>query len=316
MNIVRFYNQNRRKIWRAILIIASFIILIRLLNYLSIRSTNDKDNKFQVSNEQSKMNEVSSNSTATSNTSGVNGGKISDNDIRSTQDVLDRFFGYCNKQDLNNAYAMLTDECKSLIYPNISLFKSNYYDNIFGGHIKMYSFENWNGNIYKVTIEDDILSTGRVSSDADKKIDYVTIIDNKLNISTYIKSKEINKQSNSNGISVLVKSKNVFMDYEEYHILVKNNTSNTILLGNIRDSRSIVLQDSNKVKYGVYNTELVERLLQVDPGLTTELKLKFFSSYVTSKEIDCLIFEKVNMNFIRNSNNEGTFETIYAKIEE
>lgn len=316
MNIVRFYNQNRRKIWRAILIIASFIILIRLLNFLSIRSANDKDNSFLVSNEQTRMNGVASNSTAISNTSGVSGGKISDKDIRSAQDVLDKFFGYCNKEDLNNAYAMLTDECKALIYPNVGLFKSNYYDNIFGGHTKMYSFENWNKDIYKVTIEDDILSTGRVSSEEDKKIDYVTIVDNKLNISTYIMSKEINKQSNSNDISVLVKSKNVFMDYEEYDVFVKNNTNNTILLGNVGDSRSIVLQDSNKVKYGVYNTELAQRLLQVDPGLTTELKLKFFSSYVSSKKIDYLIFEKVNMNYNRISNEEGVFKTIYARVGE
>ena len=311
MNIVRFYNQNRRKIWRAILIIASFIILIRLLNYLATRNANDEDNRIKVSSGQTKVNNVPSNVAATSGDSGVTGDKVSSDDIKNTQDVLDKFFGFCNKKDLNNAYAMLTDKCKELLYPSVSLFKSNYYDNIFGGQIKMYSFENWSGDIYKVTIEDDILSTGKVSLESDKKNDYVTIVDDKLNISTYIESKDINKQTNSKDISILVKSKNVYMDYEEYHVFVKNNTSNTILLGDVRNSKSIVLQDSNKVKYGVYNTELVQRLLQVDAGMTTELNLKFFSSYVTDKEINSLIFENVNMNY----NGNSVYETISAVIK-
>ena len=311
MNIVRFYNQNRRKIWRAILIIASFIILIRLLNFLAIRNANDEDNRIYTSSEKG-VNNVPSNTTAISNNSGVTGGKVSSDDIKNTQDVLNEFFGYCNKKDLNNAYAMLTDKCKELIYPSIALFKSNYYDNVFDGKTKMYSFENWSGNIYKVTLEDDILSTGQISSDSDKKNDYVTIVDNKLNISTYIESKDINKQTNFGDISVLVKSKNVYMDYEEYHVFVKNNTSNTILLGDVGNSKSIVLQDSNKIKYGVYNTELVQRLLQVDSGMTTELNLKFFSSYVTDKEISSLIFENVNMNYDGSSNGNGEYETISA----
>lgn len=307
MNIVRFYNQNRRKIWRAILIIASFIILIRLLNYLAIRNANNENNRIKVSSEQ-KVNNLPSNTTAISGNSGVTGGKVSSNDIKNTQDVLDKFFGYCNNKDLNKAYEMLTDKCKELVYPNVNLFKSNYYDNVFGGETKMYSFENWSGNIYKVTLEDDILSTGKVSLESDKKNDYVTIVDNKLNISTYIESKDINKQTNSGDISVLVKAKNVYMDYEEYHVFVRNNTGNTILLGDVGNSKSIVLQDSNKVKYGFYNTELAQRLLQVDSGMTTELNLKFFSSYVTGKEIDSLIFENVNMNY----NGNGEYETISA----
>lgn len=311
MNIVRFYNQNRRKIWMAILIIASFIILIRLLNYLAIRKANNEDDRIKVSNEQTKVNNVPSNSTATSGNSGVTGGKVSSDNIKNTQEVLDKFFKFCNNRDLNNAYAMLTDKCKELVYPNVDLFKSNYYDNIFGGQVKMYSFENWSGNIYKVTIEDDILSTGKISSESDKKNDYVTIVDDKLNISTYIESKDINKQTNSNDISILVKSKNVYMDYEEYQVFVKNNTANTILLGDVANSKSIVLQDSNKVKYGVYNTELVQRVLQVDAGMTTELNLKFFSSYVTDKEINSLIFENVNMNY----NGNGVYETISAVIK-
>lgn len=307
MNIVRFYNQNRRKIWRAILIIASFIILIRLLNYLAIRDANDEDNRNYVLSKQ-RVNNVPSNTTAISGSSGVTGGKVSSDEIKNTQDVLDKFFGYCNKKDLNNAYAMLTNKCKELVYPNVKLFKSNYYDNIFDGKTKMYSFENWSGDIYKVTLEDDILSTGQISLDSDKKNDYVTIVDDKLNISTYIESKDINKQTNFGDINVLVKSKDVYMDYEEYHVFVRNNTSNTILLGDVGNSKSIVLQDSHKVKYGMYNTELVQRQLQVDRGMTTELNLKFFSSYVTGKEIRYLIFENVNVNY--NGNSE--YETISA----
>lgn len=32
MNIMRFYNQNRKRIWRIILIIITFYVLVRLAN--------------------------------------------------------------------------------------------------------------------------------------------------------------------------------------------------------------------------------------------------------------------------------------------
>ena len=57
---------------------------------------------------------------------------------------------------------MLTDKCKELVYPSLKSFKLNYYDNVFKGEKKAYSFENWFGNTYYVKLTSDALSTGKV----------------------------------------------------------------------------------------------------------------------------------------------------------
>lgn len=317
MNIVRIYNQNRKKIWKAILIVAFFIIIFQAINYYVGKSNEEEierlmngTNSLPTNTSNNNANNNSS-SMAISNTSGISGGTVSDENLENAQSLLDKFFGYCNSRNLSEAYNMLTDECKELIYPSLELFESNYYNNIFNGEQKIYSFENWRNNTYLVTIEENSLATGKVSSDTEKKVDYVTIVDDKLNISTFIGRTTINKTTTSNGITVVVNSKDTYMDYETYNITVTNNTGKTICLASLDSSDNIYLLDDNDIKYGVYNHELLQSSLVLKNYYSEEYSLKFYSSYVSTKKIEGLVFSSVYMDY---ENNENDTYTLYVNV--
>ena len=94
MNIVRLYNQNRKKFWRAILIIASLIILLRFLNYYS-RSSSNPNLREQ---EPTQNTTLIPDSSAVSNYSVITGGNIPQKNLRETENLLDEFIGYCNSK--------------------------------------------------------------------------------------------------------------------------------------------------------------------------------------------------------------------------
>lgn len=303
---IRYYNQNRKKIWMAIGIVIALFILLKLINYISILNNQEKINN--RSNEEKKnTNSISTNSTYTSTKSGVTGAKIQTSQLNNAQEVLDKFYVNCNNQNVEEAYNMLTDECKELVYPSLESFQNNYYNNVFQGKKKNYYFENWRDNTYLVTVKEDILSTGKTNSDDDKINDYVTIVDDKLNINKYIGRTLINKTQENKDIKMTVNSKDTFMDYEIYNLTIKNESNKEICLTSTQDSNEVYLQDSNKVKYGVYNHELLESRMIVNAGGSKNLSFKFYSAYVSNKNIDRLVFK----NLFLDNRDRGNEDNIY-----
>ena len=299
MNIVRFINQNRKKFRMAIIIIASFIIGIQFLNYNAVR---ESQKYIQDTNQHENVS--SNNSKISSSKSGTTGQSISETQLYGVEKLIDKFFEYCNKKDFENAYQMLTDECKKALYNNLEEFVENYYNNMFNGVEQTYSLQNWNGNIYIVTITEDALSTGKTSS---KKLDYITVVDNKLNISGFIGENKIEKQSTQNNISIKVESKEVFMDNEIYKITISNKSENTICLGDIEDSESICIRDSNEHELEYYNHEFLEDDLVIKSGFTVELDVKFYSSYVSTKQIKYIIFKNLFLDYENDKSKSTVF---------
>lgn len=298
MNIIRYYNQNRKKVWGIIIIIIFAIVFLKLLNITYSKQVKKKNenNNFETVTDSNVTNEISSDAKYNSDKSSIKGSSVLKSDLKNTQNILDNFFTACNNQKYEEAYNMLTDKCKELVYPSLKSFKFNYYDNVFKGEKKSYSFENWFGNTYYVKLTQDALSTGKVESAKDAKYDYITIENNKLNISTYIGSKEINKTKQSKNIIVRVDSKDTFMDYEIYNITIKNNNDSSICLTDTKSTNDIYIKDTNGIKYGVYNHELLKNKMIIESGYTKKLSFKFYSSYISNKEIKSLTFKSIDVN--------------------
>lgn len=306
MNIIRKYNQNRKLVWEIILIIIFVIVILQILNYLSSKKGEESANNVTNS-----VGIVEGTTKATSNTSGVTGENLSKTQLNKAEEIFEEFFGYCNKKDLQNAYDMLTDECKEQIYPKIEDFESNYYNNIFNNETKTYTYENWYGNTYMVKIGANSLATGKV--DNNKKQDYMTIVDGKLNISAYIGRTEINKTTKSNGMECEVISKDTYMEYEIYNIKMTNNSENKICLDTAEKSKNVYIQDESEVEYGVYNHELTQKQLVIQKGYTSNLSLKFYSNYVSTKKIKKLVFSNVILNYENYTNDKDNYNE-YKKI--
>ena len=194
INIRRYYNQNRKKIWGVIIIVASAFILIQLLNSV-LQANHDKTQNIISNNEEKKIN--TENSKLTANTSAITGEKISNERLENATKIIDDFINCCNKKELEKAYNMLTDKCKEEMYNSLEDFEKSYYEDVFGGESKTCNIENWANNTYKVNIMNDSLATGK-SNNGYSKEDYITIEkvkdDYKLNINNYIGYKELKRK--------------------------------------------------------------------------------------------------------------------------
>ena len=292
-NLKRFYDQNRKGIWMAIIIIASIFILLQLLNYFA-RKNNEKElNNSNNTEEIVPNNSTSTNVNLKSSKSAITGESISEQNLNTAKETIENFIDLCNTRNLEEAYDMLTEECKNQMYTSVDVFEQAYYKNVFNGEEKSCNIENWTGDIYKVNIVGDMLATGK-SNNGYTKQDYITVKkeDNnyKLNINNYIGYKKIDKTTEKDGIEINIISKNTYMDNEQYTIKVTNNSKNNISLDGLSNVKSLYLQDSKGAKYSAYVQELTEPTLKVQAGQTKEVTIKFYSNYVSNKNIEYIIF--------------------------
>lgn len=230
-----------------------------------------------------------------SNKSAVTGNEVSSTQLKNATTVINNFMDYCNKQDFENAYKLITEECKENMYNNVDAFKNSYYKNVFNGEKKNFTIENWVKDTYRVNITGDVLATGKV--DTYSKQDYITVKQEdgeyKLNINNYIGYTELNKKTTYNNITVEVVGRNTFKDYEEYKMIVTNGTGSTLQLDDVRNTESLYLEDSKGVKYPYYNHELTTPTVTVSSEQTKEITIKFYSSYVSTKKIERIVFSNM-----------------------
>ena len=302
--LIRFYNQNRRRILIIILIIVFILGIIQLLNYFS-RMKIAKEDKQNALIENTEINKD-----VVSEKSLISGQNVSGTQLNSETELIDEFIKYCNNKDLNAAYEMLSDECKEEMFPTIDDFYNNYYKNLFNEY-KTYTVENWIGSTYQVRFTGDILSTGNLNTNQTKQ-DYITIVqnnnENKLNINSYIERKMPNEVTEENNVKVTIKSIDTYMDYEIYNLSIQNNSDNSILLDTNNDTKSVYLLDSRDMKYYFYSNEIIANRLMVKSKFTNDLKIKFTNSYSSSRKISSLVFSKMVLNYDEYKNLENKEE--------
>lgn len=298
-NLRRFYNQNRKGIWLIVVIIASFLILLQLLNYWA---------KMNAERELANPN-INANNTANTTNSIANAGSDINKDKtvlgeskpvenkKEEIEIINQFIDFCKTGAIEEAYGMLTDECKEEMYSTIESFQQNYVSKIFTDNNISVSSESWVDNTYKVDfVIGNMLSTGNVGSSRTIQ-DYITIENttqgNKLNINRYIKRNEINKENEKDQIKITVLESNTYMDYVSYNIRIENNSNQDILLDTRRSTDSMYIVDENNVKYSAYAHELTEADLTVTRNSSRTITVKYYSSYTSDKIIKQLVFSGV-----------------------
>ena len=298
--LIRFFNQNRRTIIKIILIIVFILILIQLFNLISKNKMNDNKN-VNVDTEE-KSNIINEDNALISDESLISGRKVSENVLSQSTEIIGKFINYCNDGNVELAYDMITDECKEEMFPTIGDFEKIYYSDIFYGSKKNYTIENWYGNVYRVRITDDILSTGNLDNNAHQ--DYITVMSDKININSYVGRKEINNVTTNNNVDIDVISKDTYMDYEIYTISVTNNSYNTILLDGGNNPKSIYLLDEKDMKYYFYNNEVVASNFIVPSQYKKIFKIKFSNSYSSSRTIRSMVFSNFIVNYDKYKNGD------------
>lgn len=300
-NLMRFWYQNKNQIIKIGAVIVFVLLIIQVVN-LFIKKNNEKNmqeakNRTSTSTTTNNNTSTTIDNTVVSSKSAITGQDITSKQINNDATVINSFVKYCNQKDLEKAYDLLTEDCKSHIYNTLDVFTKAYYNDVFNGQQKTCDIENWFGNTYKVNIYEDMLSTGKESDYA--KQDCITVeTENgvtKLNINNYIGHEEINKTTTKDNITVQVESKDTYKDYEEYTIKVKNDKDKTIRLDTVQSPKTLYLEDEKGVKYNYYSNELADSMLTIESGHVKEITIKFYSTYTSTKKIRRIVFSNLKV---------------------
>lgn len=291
--LIRYWNQNRLRIIITVLIIAFIIILIQVINSIleSTRTTSESGNKI-IEDTSRPVESV------------ITGEKLPNETTNENVDMIKQFVDFNNKKDYQNAYNLLTEECKSKIFNNdINNFISNYSNKIFITD-KTYSLELWqytvNSYTYRIQYTDNnILSTGNINSGSSIE-DYITIIENtnekKLNINSFIEKRTINKEMEKSGVNVKVNDRFMYRDFEEYTFTIKNNTDKTILLSEGMNGNDICLMDSNDIEYDSVINEIPLIDLEIKKGMEKTITIRFYKMYNLYRKIEKICFKNIIMD--------------------
>lgn len=305
--IIRYYNQNRKKVFTIIIVVIFVLLIIQILN--SIAKEANK-NKLANNNSDKVVSSIPSN---------TNSDRIysSDNQYNTNvPSVIENFISLCNDKNMNSAYNLISKNCKNNVFNNdINNFINNYYNKIFGTKksYKIEEFAEKNSYVsYKVTFsEANLLATG--GANTSNYEDVITITEEngtqKLNINGFIGENSINKMSTYNDITIKVNTVKYYRSYEVYNITIINNTSNTICISEEQNSNDIYAYNKNDSKLKSYIHEIPEPTLTIPQNSTQEINVKFGNIYDSSSIIKKLEFNNIaiyNGNNVEKTNIEIT----------
>lgn len=295
---IRFYYNNRLKIWAIIIAIIFVIVLIQILNNVA---KEEIDKNAKEIDEKQHENVVSydeeSKSIAT-------GGTVNENYQNRFGKLLDNFLTACIEHKPEEAYTYLSTEVKNLMYQTETIFKDSYYKGKFEGN-KQYSFQSWSSNeneyIYLVKIFDNMLATG-TSSETNYIEDYITIVPEgdslKVNVNGFIGRKNLYKENENDLLTAKVSVADIYIDKQIYTLNLKNKTNERIMLDTRKSTKTTYLTDANNVKTYALLYENNEEDLILEPQESKTIKVKFNESYNNDLNIKGITFS----NIIKESN--------------
>ena len=295
IKLLRYWNQNKRKILITIAVIALIIIIIQIANSV-IKRRNEKDrNEIKqgtVANDITKPNE-----------SIISQDKLTEKETKENSDFIEQFVSFCNQKKADDAYRLLSDDCKNELYPTKELFISNYMNQIFEETVN-YELQLWytvsNCYTYRITYnKGNLLQTGG-QGNSGNFLDYITLLkqngEYKLNINKFIRKQILSKQGSSNGIDVTINSKCIYVDYEIYNMTIQNNTQNTILLNDGTDANNFSLIGRNNSTFSSVISELPISSLTLNPQYRKTVDIKFNKIYMTRSELEAMQMTNIYLN--------------------
>lgn len=304
MGIKRFIDQNNKLIMYVIFMIVFILLVIKSLNSYYEKEEQEKLANIKQNNSiQNSVNNSSSNNTSTDTT------QNDEVDINTIDGVIKIFVDYCNNKEIQEAYNMLTDECKNSMYKTKEEFQKNYINTVFKEK-KEYSMLKWdsedNIETYQIKFIGDILATGGNENISQEFYTFVNSDDTyKININNYIYGKSINKEYNNNGVSIKVKNVDVYNSYEQYEISFTNNTSKEICLTGNKYIKNIYLKNSRGTTYSSLNSDFDNGDITLKPGNTKNYVIKFNRIYSSQNKVTTLVLSDVIFDYEEYLNTEN-----------
>ncbi len=313
--LIRFYNQNRKAIFIGIIAIIFVVAIIQILNNVS-----REELKQQTNQSQNVVNTTEGKDYSKQNDALLSSGGMNDEQKQESSSVIDDFLSHCVNGEIEEAYDLISYDCKKLFYPTIDAFRVEYYEDIFKGN-KKYDFQLWSGAdliVYQIKIHDNLLSTGQVASIKNYREDYYSVVEEndelKLNINNFLENVKRNKTMEKNNINIKINSSDVYMDYEVYHITITNNSDKTIILDTRKDSNTTFVTTNNGAEMEAMLFENYEEDLRIENGETKNIDIKFSNSYQENSGAIRVTFSNVVLDEEKYMQDEDGYED-YGEFE-
>ena len=306
-NLRHFYYQNKEKIWKVVLIIA---FILGLIYFLDSRAIEKNNKNLETSNNNEEIYSNEEDKTYISEKSPMSGGTVTEQEAERINSTITKFLKYCKEESYEQAYNMLSADCKQNHYNTLEQFQTKYIKSKFNKD-DVYEIEKWIGNTYKISISKDLLATGDVNNNP-KKVEYITIVkensEEKLNINGYVGSREINKSQTQNNVKITVISKKTYMDYETYELKIENFSNKTIKVDSLEGTETIYLEDASGNHYNAYMHEIFEDDLEIRSKHKNTINIKFANSYSARTSIRKVVFENILLDYVKYKTTENKEE--------
>ena len=213
--------------------------------------------------------------------------------------LIEEYIGYCNNKEYEKAYNLLSNECKSALYPNIDDFKK-YVDNVFKGK-KVYSIQHYsnvdNTYVYEVSIFEDILATGLTGEENFDIYSEKFVIKNSngnlsLAIREYIGTEENYQVYEDDFIKVEVQSVKQSYETQTYKVKLTNRSEYKIVLANKTEKNEIMLEleKENRNMQNISDKGII--LLPYD---SKEIEMEFVKFFDEDEKAKSIIFNAVRV---------------------
>lgn len=252
----------------------------------------------------------------------IGGERIEKERYEKDDNIVKVFIENCNNRKIEEAYNVLTDDCKEVLYPTLEDFQEKYVKRYFIEK-RAYNLQGWINNgkytIYKLRITEDMMSTGKYEENESYE-DYITIIEDgkeqRLNINGYIGNTAIDKTTKVEGIEVTVKNIHTYMNRQEYILKVKNSTEGNILLSDMKKVKdNIRLVCDREQSYPSKRNSVNSAELRVASGNEETVKIEFDKKFSTGGFPRYIDFKEVIMKYDEINRNDDEKKTVRIKVE-
>ena len=316
-----WYVKHKEKIEYAIAFIVLIVIISLVLTLIARFSNSNENNTINTGKSESTTNvmkpiENFNSISVETEESVITGDELTSHQI-SLIDNIENFISYCNNSEIEQAYSLLSTQCKEALYPTIEDFTNLYYDKVFANEKKNVSIENWANNIYRVEIAGDFLATGKYDEN-DVQADYMQIIQEgeenyKLNINEFLGTEELeNVASSVNQLKITGLKVSTYMDYQTYTFKIENSSEEEVLIDDRSNIDTMYLEDTNGLKYSAYTHELSDAQLRILPKTSKEITIKYYNKYSSNRKIKKIVFSKIILN--NNSNQPRNYGSIEINL--
>lgn len=309
---IRYINQNMNKIIGSIIVILFVLLIIHFLN------NSIKANKKLMGNKEYTVEEIENISNYVDEET-LKDNNISNSNLKSEKiDLIIEFINYCNNEQIENAYELLSDTCKQTLFSTQEKFYNNYYKKIFDGK-KTYNIQyiSSDGDIktYQVLILDDIMTSGKYDKNKVHE-DHMSIVEEngvqKLNISNFIKSEDIDKKGTTNHVILTINRRYIFFDCEIYNITIFNATNDYVELDSMKMNNNTYLSDTDDNKFYINLDEVYTSDFQIYSFTSRDINIKFSKNYMEGSKITGVNFTSIK--YITDTNNEN-LDKLYIELD-